>query len=205
MTIAGLASARARLSVQKLEGREAPGGWGNWDWASSWWCRSSWNSWGSFCNTRGSQDHGDRSCGSDHSWSNGCSRPPQNTCTPKPPTCQPPVATSAVGGFVYLDADRDGFFSAGDTLLPNVAVTLTNAGGTTTPATTDVNGAYNFGNVAAGTYSISITAPGDLLPGHAAVGTFGGTPGVNTVTGINVVAGQSSAGYNFGLEEPRPR
>jgi SdrD B-like domain len=202
-------SAKARLSFEVFEGREAPGGWGCWDWASSWTSRANWSN---SCDSRGSwgrhQDCGDndRSCSPPVERSCGWSRSSQRDCTPKPPTCQqPPVATSAVGGFVYVDVDRDGFFSTGDTLLPNVAVALTNSGGATTAATTDPNGAYNFGAVAAGTYTISITPPGDFQPGQAAIGTFGGTPGDNTVTGINVVAGQSSAGYNFGLQVPRPR
>ena len=47
--------------------------------------------------------------------------------------------------------------------------------------------------------------PIGLLPGHASVGNFGGTTGVNIVADIVTPAGQTSAGYNFGMEEPRPR
>ncbi len=97
-------------------------------------------------------------------------------------------------------------YTAGEPLLPGVPVTLT---GTTAAglavnmtATTDANGAYNFGTLAAGNYTISVTTPDGYVPGHSQVGAFGGTPGENTVTGIAVVAGQSSAGYNFGMEVP---
>ena len=214
MTFADQDGGQARLNVETLEGREAPGGWGSWDWASSWRGRSNWGNsrdWSS-CG-RSSPDNSDNNKACDPAPVRSCGRyeSPTRSCTPTPPpTCNPPpVANSLIGGFAYLDADRDGFFSTGDTLLPNVAVTLTGttAGGVAvnTPATTDANGGYNFGGLAAGTYTVTATPPGDLLTGHSSAGTFGGTPGDNTVTGIAVVAGQSSAGYNFGFEEPRPR
>jgi hypothetical protein len=100
--------------------------------------------------------------------------------------------------------DRDGTFSPGDTLLPGVSVTITGPGGNQTVISDD-NGNYNFGSLAAGRYTITVTTPDGYLPGHSAAGTFGGTPGENTVVGLTTVAGQSSTGYNFGMELPRPR
>lgn len=202
---------RAKLRLEALEGREAPGGWGNWNWASSWsWRSHGSKSWDSGCTRRVERDCDD--------WKRSCTpvvvtcQPPPVTCTPKPPpVCQPPVpANSQVSGFVYHDADLSATFTPGEPLLPNVPMVLvgSTAGGVAVnrPATTDVNGAYNFGSLPAGNYTISVvTTPDGYVPGHSEAGGFGGTPGVNTVTGLTVVAGQSRAGYNFGMETFRPR
>ena len=237
---------RASLSVETLEGREVPGGWGGacsgwggsggrwggWDGGSSWSHRSDSNDgdgqsrsngwWSGHRSWRSDSDwswkpadHGWRS---DSDWSSKAAdrtwvaQPPRGDCPkpPPPPTCQPPVDTSSqVGGFVYQDANRDGQFQAGEQLLEGVQVTLTgtaqNGTVVNTSATTSATGTYNFSGLATGTYTIAITSPPGLLPGHAAVGDFGGTTGVNTVTGIAAVAGQTSSGYNFGLELPRDR
>ena len=66
----------------------------------------------------------------------------RGSCKSTPPTCQPPVtATSQVGGIVYVDANLDGTYTAGEELLNGVPVTLvgTTAGGVSVnlPATTD--------------------------------------------------------------------
>ena len=75
--------------------------------------------------------------------------------------CQPPTtATSQLGGIVYLEMRiSDATYTAGEQLLPDVAVVLT---GTSTSGTainmsttTDANGAYSFGDLPAGTYTIS--------------------------------------------------
>jgi hypothetical protein len=113
-----------------------------------------------------------------------------------------------MGGLVYVDANLDATYNVGEQLLPGVSVTLT---GTTTggvavntTVTTDANGAYSFGSLAAGNYNLSIVVPDNYESGHSQVGTFGGTPGGNTTTNITVPTGQTSAGYNFGVEVPVP-
>jgi SdrD B-like domain len=202
---------RARLSVELLEGREAPGGWGGWDCGSSWpWQSSGSQSWDSSSNRRTDHGGGDgnKSCNPpvNPPCSDSGGHSTQSNCK-MPPTCQPPVAASSqVSGIVYVDSNLDAMYTPGEPLLAGVPVTLigTTAGGVSInmQATTDANGAYSFGSLPAGTYAISVTTPDGYLPGHSQIGKFGGTPGVNTVTSIAVVAGQSSPGYNFGMEVP---
>ena len=136
---------------------------------------------------------------------------PSRCMPPPPPPCSPPppVQTSELSGIVFLDADRDGVFQDTEPRLEAVPVTLTGnsqAGvAVSLQTTTAVDGTYHFAGLAAGTYTIETVTPVGLLPGHASIGAFGGTTGVNIVTDIATPAGQTSAGYNFGMEEPRPR
>jgi hypothetical protein len=103
-----------------------------------------------------------------------------------------------------------GTFTPGEAFFAGVPMTLTGTSTGGTPvnmnAETALDGTYNFANLPAGNYTISVvTTPDGYVPGHSAVGDFGGTPGVNTVTGVAVPASQSSVGYNFGMELFRPR
>lgn len=129
------------------------------------------------------------------------STPTPRGCTRRQP---PPVTTSTIGGFAYVDVDRSGDFNAGDQLLPGVTIAITGAGGVNTTTTTGSDGSYSFGSLAAGTYSVTATLPDGLLTGHSAAGSFGGNLADNAVLNIPVPIGQSSNGYNFGFEEPRP-
>jgi hypothetical protein len=220
MTISKLdgrwSASRARLNVETLEGREAPGGWGGWDWTWSWARQpKSSHSCDSSCSRRGDQDCGDwnRTCSpaTDRSCQDSSGHSSHSSCKPTspPPTCQPPVtATSQIGGIVYVDSNLDATYTDGEPLLPGVPVTLTGSSASgaaiNLSTTTDANGAYTFGSLPAGNFNISVTTPDGYVSGHSQAGNFGGTPGENTVTNIAVVAGQSSSGYNFGMEVPVP-
>ncbi len=78
----------------------------------------------------------------------------------------PPGNSAAVDVRVYLDRDASGSFTAADSGLAGVALTLTpTAGeGTATEATSDAQGVATFAEVAPGSYSI-------VLPGTAPAGT----------------------------------
>jgi SdrD B-like protein len=126
---------------------------------------------------------------------------------PTPPPCgnPPPAQTSTIGGLVFDDADQSGSFNAGDSPLFGVAVDIT---GTTTggqavnlSTTTGQDGTYSFGNLPAGTYTISVVQPDGFLQGQSFVGAFGGTPAADSVIGIPVPAGQTSVGYDFSFVE----
>jgi SdrD B-like domain len=136
---------------------------------------------------------------------------PSRCMPPPPPPCSPPppVQTGELSGIVYLDANRDGVIDDTEPRLEAVPMTLsgTDTSGNTVNQTTStaVDGTYHFTGLAAGTYTIETVTPIGLLPGHASTGAFGGTTGVNIVADIVTPAGQMSAGYNFGMEEPRPR
>jgi hypothetical protein len=234
MTVAEPDSNRARLSVEPLEGREAPGGWGcwggGWDGWSNWWNRSDSGSDNGQCqssrdnggNDGGWRHRGGSDCGNDRSdcgrsWWGGCradNPPPPTDCPKPPPPCQPPApppaaSPSTISGLTYQDDNRNGLFDAGEPLLPDVTVTLsgTNQAGqaVNVTVTTDANGVYTFNNLDAGTYSIQATPPTGLLTGHSVAGSFGGTPADNAINNVGVPAGQTSGGYDIGFETPRPR
>lgn len=207
-------ASQTHLKLESLENREAPGSWRGWDFFSTWdYWRDKWrDSWNNGCHRRVDNDRCD--------WQRTCKpqvetpcreRPTYNHCTPKPPVCQPPStpANSQVGGFVYYDQNLDAVYTDGETFFANVPMHLTGTSSTgatiNRDTTTAADGTYNFGNLPAGNYSISVVeTPDGYVPGHTNLGNFGGTPGVNTVTGVNVPASQSSAGYNFGMELFRP-
>src|SRR5436305_418022 len=116
---------RAQLNIEALEGREAPGGWGGWDWGFSWGSRWGGNhSWDSGWSRRSDQDNdgGNKSFSPpvEHSFWGGWDRSSHGNCKSPPPlTCQPPfTANSQVGGIVYVDSNLDAMFTAGEPLLP---------------------------------------------------------------------------------------
>lgn len=202
---------QARLTLDELENREAPGGWRCWDFGSSWaWRYKSNDSWGYGWHRKFDYDRCDWKRSYTPRVETTC-RPAYNPCTPKPPVCQPPApATSAVGGFVYFDADLSGTYTQGESFFADVPIHLSGTTSTGTAISLDTttagDGTYNFGSLAAGNYTISVvTTPDGYVPGHSQAGDFGGTPGVNTVTGVAVPTNQSSDGYNFGMELFRPR
>jgi hypothetical protein len=222
MTIAETDACRARLSIEPLEGREAPGGWGGcgggWDWWSNWSHRSaSWSGESQYRSYR--DDSSDRGWRRHRGWSDWgrtcapvveCPEPPPPACPTPPPPGQPPTTSpSQLGGIAYQDTNRNGTFQPGEPLLEGVAIVLTGTNQAGAPvsamATSDVNGAYTFNGLEPGTYSIQATPPEGLLTGHSAFGTFGGTLAENAVNDIPVPAGESATGYDFGFEEPRPR
>jgi choice-of-anchor A domain-containing protein len=118
-----------------------------------------------------------------------------------------PVSPSTLSGIVYSDLNGDGIAQQNEPRLQGVAVYLwgTDSGGHQVyqPATTDVNGAYSF-TVNPGTYSIVVIPPATYLPGQSTIGTFGGTPTWNLISGISAPSGATSDGYNFGMLPPIP-
>jgi hypothetical protein len=88
--------------------------------------------------------------------------------------------------------------------LQGITLTLTGTTASgqsvTLTATTDANGFYSFGNLAAGTYSVSESVPG----GYSGAG-FAGTVNGNTdrngnaasIVNISLAAGDQAVNYNF--------
>ena len=108
-----------------------------------------------------------------------------------------PAAISTVSGTVFVDSDHDGSRDPGETGVAGASVTLDD-GTTSTTATTDGNGLYQFTGVAAGHYTVafqiaagfSATTPLSYeidVPGSGSVagGDFGTflTPTSATVSG----------------------
>ena len=136
--------------------------------------------------------------------------PPPPPCPPPPPpppVCPPPP--SQVSGLVYFDKNKDGRDQDNEPRLQGVTVTLTgqDQGGNpvSRTTTTDGGGIYVFRDLPAGVYSIRVTTPDGYNAGQSlAGGAFGGQAQPNLITQINIPAGQSSGGYNFGEIKPEP-
>lgn len=80
---------------------------------------------------------------------------PTRTPTPVPPTATPTSTPSTFSGQVYIDTDRSG--SKGTSEVGYAGATITLSNGTT--RITDNNGNYSFTNIAAGSYTVSLTVP----------------------------------------------
>ena len=71
-----------------------------------------------------------------------------------------PVATFAVGDYIWYDTDGDGVQDSNEAGIGGVVVSLSGAATATT--TTDANGYYSFPNLANGSYTITLTTTGPL-------------------------------------------
>lgn len=111
------------------------------------------------------------------------------------------IAPASLSGYVYYDANNNGVRDGGETGIGNVTVTLTGTsdqGAVNLTTTTGSDGRYAFTNLRPGTYVVSETQPGGYGDGKESVGSVGGTAGADTITGINLPAGNQAADYNFG-------
>lgn len=73
------------------------------------------------------------------------------------PTTQVPVATSAIGDFVWDDRNGDGRQDVGEPGIENVTLRLLGSGGATLAETTsDRDGEYRFAQLPAGTYVVVV-------------------------------------------------
>ncbi|MEM7132622.1 MAG: SdrD B-like domain-containing protein [Chloroflexota bacterium] len=106
---------------------------------------------------------------------NGCTLPPGQTNLPSElttdqpddldvdfPFAEPAIDTFTLGDRVWYDTDLDGVQDAGEPGMPNITVTLFDAPDCSgnvvgAPQTTNGDGAYQFGNLPAGDYSIKFT------------------------------------------------
>ncbi len=100
-----------------------------------------------------------------------------------------------VGDRVWRDDNSNGIQDGGEPGLAGVVVQLRNAAGTTVLATTtsDSNGFYGFGSLAAGTYTLVATQPAHSLPTFDLDG-----PSVPNVAVVVLTAGQSRNDADFG-------
>jgi len=111
-----------------------------------------------------------------------------------------------ISGIVYFDRDASAGLNAGDTPLPGVTVALLDSAGNPVldPATgvafartTDVNGAYSFTGLAAGTYRVVETQPAGFNQGTNTPGTGGALNGTDRID-VVLPAGGNSPANNFG-------
>ena len=113
------------------------------------------------------------------------------------------ACTGTIGNFVWHDLNQNGIQEAGEPGIPNVKLTLTPGGATTT---TDGSGLYQFGGLCAGTYQVDVDLT-TLPPGMVASPTLQGAdtgldsnpnPTVTTLVGDNA----SDQTLDFGYYTP---
>ena len=132
----------------------------------------------------------------------------------RPPPPPPPPPPAAVSGFVYVDSNDDGVYGFNQQPVREQGVrgvtVLLRApdghGGTSVvaTATTDGDGQYRFGGLAAGQYWIQEVQPAGYADGKETLGTTRGALQVNDIiSGVPVAVGQESSWNNFG-ELPTP-
>jgi SdrD B-like domain len=114
----------------------------------------------------------------------------------------PPPGPASLSGFVYLDANNNGVFDAGETGISGVTVTLRGTddlGNTVVVGTlTDANGFYSFTGLRAGTYSLLETQPTGYLDGQDTIGTQGGLVSNDLFYDIVLQLGVDGKNNNFG-------
>jgi hypothetical protein len=125
--------------------------------------------------------------------------------------CDCEVVPSSIAGRVFCDDDLSGTFTAGDTAVAGLQITLTGTTSTgeavSATTLTGKDGTYYFGDLLPGKYTITEPEPAGHLDGKnfAAIGTAGGqraqasAAGPDTVSGILLTsgAGQDATGYDF--------
>ena len=119
------------------------------------------------------------------------------------------LVPASVRGAVYVDANDNGRFDAGEQPIAGVRVTLTGTDDRGNPvslaAVTDGQGGYLFAGLRPGTYALSEAQPSPYRQGRNAVGSAGGTlTGIDGIAGIPLASGTASVGNTFGELLPRP-
>ncbi len=119
--------------------------------------------------------------------------------------------TATLSGEVFEDGNTDGLLDDGESLLAGVIITLTgtdsqnNAIGPIS-VKTDSNGAFQFANLVAGTYTLTKNQPTSLSDGVAAAGSLqGSVASDDVISGIVVATGASGTSYNFSEQGLQPQ
>lgn len=117
----------------------------------------------------------------------------QCTSTPTP---TPPAGLS---GYVYCDNNNNGIKESGELGLKDVVISLFDKDGNFIKnTTTNSDGAYNFPNLPAGTYTVIETQPSGVSDGKESAGNCYGLVENDKISGIVLAAGASCSDYNFG-------
>ena len=98
------------------------------------------------------------------------------------------VQPAVIGDLVWTDSNGDGLFNGLETGLAGVTLTLSQGATTLGTTVSGSGGAYSFGSLVAGTYTVTVTPPA----GHVAT-----TPSSFTLT---VAAGASNTTADFGVQ-----
>lgn len=116
------------------------------------------------------------------------------------------LPTTSISGFVYADLNNNGIKESGESGIAGATVTLAGnddqGNSVSQTATTAADGSYSFTNLRAGAYALTETQPAGYLDGKDAIGTRGGTAGIDQFSGISLTFGDTSANNNFGELPP---
>jgi uncharacterized repeat protein (TIGR01451 family) len=110
---------------------------------------------------------------------------------------------SSIAGMVFRDFNADSAITTGDTGITGVTMTLTGTDVDGNPVnrttTTDGTGAFTFGLLPQGTYSITQGAFAEnyLTDGTTTAGTSGGTSAPKAVNAITLAGNTAATGYLF--------
>ncbi len=107
---------------------------------------------------------------------------------------------ASISGFVHTDLDGNCMLdtTAGENPLANVLIELLDADGNVVDTVeTDANGAYTFGNLRPGTYTLRQVQPDGFFTGGERVGSGDGTASENLLGEITVSSGDRLVDYNF--------
>jgi len=106
---------------------------------------------------------------------------------------------ATISGRVVADADADGQYDSGETLLSGVTVYLLDASGSRiATAVTDANGEYRFTNLAPGTYGVEEVQPDGFYDGLDTVGSAGGSRlAPDSIIDIHLASGVNGVRYDF--------
>ena len=111
----------------------------------------------------------------------------------------PTIAPVSISGTVYIDSGRDGSLQIPEARISGLTITLLDIdGNVVSTTTTDSNGAYQFVDLLAGTYTVVETQPVGYGDGTETSGTGGSLASGNDRFTVTLAPGQASVGNNFG-------
>jgi fimbrial isopeptide formation D2 family protein/uncharacterized repeat protein (TIGR01451 family) len=105
---------------------------------------------------------------------------------------------ASLGDYVWDDVNHNGIQDSGETGVPGVTVTLTDAdGATVATATTDADGAYGFTGLVPGTYTVKFT---DLPTGYTVSPTGAGSDNAVDSNGLTTTVDLAEGEHNPTLD-----
>ncbi|HMF19634.1 MAG TPA: SdrD B-like domain-containing protein, partial [Gemmataceae bacterium] len=112
------------------------------------------------------------------------------------------LTPASLAGFVYVDTNNDGIKEPGESGIGGVQIALTGSndlGAVNQTVQTDASGAYKFANLRPGNYTLTETPPVGYRDGKDAIGSQGGTVGIDTLS--NIVLGVGIVGTDNDFAE----
>ncbi len=116
------------------------------------------------------------------------------------------LEAASLSGVVFMDADDDGVLDTSEAGIAGVTVNLTGTDyanlAVNLTTITDANGAYDFADLAPGTYAVTEIQIADYLDGENTAGTAGGQVAGDQISDIELASGQAASEYLFADVEP---